>query len=303
MNSIQEYLSELKAELKGSDSATVQDALADAEEYLVDALEALRETKAALTQEEAINQVIAEYGSPREIAAAYLEAEQRLMPNLPRRKNMKEKSLIARFFGVFADPITWGSLLFILVSMVTGTAFFTWVITGFSLSVSFLIFIFGLFFLLFFLYSLRGIALVEGKFVEALLGTRMPHRPMFAPKNLRWQEQLKLLLKEKHTWLTLIYTVLKLPISVFFFTVVIALLSGSLSLIAVPILWFGFPTIFPMYVSHLPEIQSAWGFLGQNWMMVVYGLLGILALTATMHAAKGTGILQAKWAKLMLVVD
>jgi uncharacterized membrane protein len=34
INSVEEYLSELKKELAGSDRATVQDALSDAEEYL-----------------------------------------------------------------------------------------------------------------------------------------------------------------------------------------------------------------------------------------------------------------------------
>ena len=36
--SIEEYLDQLKVELKDSDPATVQDALADAEEHLIDKL-------------------------------------------------------------------------------------------------------------------------------------------------------------------------------------------------------------------------------------------------------------------------
>ena len=42
-NSIQTYLVELKNELKGSDMATVQDALIDAEEHLTTALEVFLE--------------------------------------------------------------------------------------------------------------------------------------------------------------------------------------------------------------------------------------------------------------------
>jgi uncharacterized membrane protein len=302
MDMTKDYLRELKTALKSSDAATVQDALSDAEEYLVNALEAFREETPGISQEEAIKKGIAQYGSPSEVAAAYLEAEQRLSPKYPRRKTMK-KSIFARFFGVFADPLTWGSLLFILISMVTGIVFFTWATAGLSLSVTFLIFIFGLFFLLFFLYSLRGIALVEGKFVEALLGTRMPHRPLFAPKNLNWKEQLNLLLKDKHTWLTLIYTLAKLPLGVIFFTLFVALFSCSLSLIAAPGIWFGISYFSPGNIIYLEAIHAHFGTWGSNWMTVVYGLVGILMLTGSMHAAKGLGILQGKWAKLMLVAD
>jgi uncharacterized membrane protein len=302
MNTIKDYLRDLKTALKGSDAATVQDALSDAEEYLVDALEAFRDEKLGITQEEAIEKAITQYGSPSEVAAAYLEAEQRLSPVFPRRKTMN-KSIFTKFFGIFADPMTWGSLLFILVSMVTGIVFFTWTVCGLSLSVSFLIFIFGLFFLLFFLYSLRGIALVEGKLVEALLGMRMPHRPLFAPKNLNWKEQLKLLFIDKHTWLTLAYMIIKLPLGVFFFTVLIVLFCCSVALLVLPLVWFVILFFYPGLYEYIVAIQGHFGILASHWMILVYGLVGILMLTGSMHAAKGLGILQAKWAKLMLVAD
>jgi uncharacterized membrane protein len=303
MKTIENYLHELKSAMKGSDAATIQDALSDAEEYLVDAVEALREKKPNISQVEAFQLVSSQYGSPKEIADAYLEAEERLSQSYSRRNKMKKRSLLARFFGIFADSMAWSSLLFVLISLVTGIVFFTWTVTGVSLSVSFLIFIFGLFFLLFFLYSLRGIALAEGKLVEALLGTRMPHRPLFAPKNLNWKEQLKLLLKDKHTWLTLVYMLIKLPLGVFIFAVLVILFSCSLSLIATPGIWFGILFFSPNNIIYLEAIQGQLGTWGSNWMMVVYGLVGILALTASMHAAKASGILQAKWAKLMLVVE
>jgi uncharacterized membrane protein len=303
MNTIKDYLKELKAALKGSDAATIQDALADAEEYLVEAVQAISEDENGVSAEGALSRAISQYGTPAEVAAAYRDAEQILSPILSRRKTMKQKSITARFFGVFADPMTWGSLLFVLLSMVTGIVFFTWTVTGFSLSASFLIFIFGLFFLLFFLYSLRGIALVEGKLVEALLGTRMPHRPLFAPKNLPWKEQLKLLVKDKHTWLTLLYMLVKLPLGVIFFSVLIVLLCCSLTLLLLPLVWFVILFGIPDFYQYILAIQGQLGVWASHWMIVVYGLVGILALTGSMYVAKGSGILQAKWAKLMLVVD
>jgi hypothetical protein len=53
---------------------------------------------------------------------------------------------------------------------------------GIAISISFSLFIFGLPIAIFFLYSVRGFALLEGRIVEALLGVRMPRRPLFYPK-------------------------------------------------------------------------------------------------------------------------
>jgi len=64
IKSIEEYLEMLKTELQGSDAATAQDALSDAEEHLRAALVNLCEKQPELSQEAALNSVIDQYGSP-----------------------------------------------------------------------------------------------------------------------------------------------------------------------------------------------------------------------------------------------
>jgi uncharacterized membrane protein len=295
MNTVNDYLRELKKALANSDTATVQDALSDAEEYLSNSMEAIRETSTNINEEQALQSAISHYGSPGEVATAYIEAEQRLYPKLNKGKNMKKSSAFSRFFGVFVDPQAWGALLFMLISFVTGIVYFTWTVTGLSLSLAFLIFIFGLFFLLFFLYSLRGIALLDGRIVEALLGVRMPRRPLFTPRGLKWTAQLKMLVTDKHTWLTLIYTLLQLPLGVIYFVLLVVLLTISLAACAMPILLFGF---------HIPPVQ--WGaqtLMISGWYMPLFVIGGFLLMTLTLHLAKGIGILHGKWAKLLLVSD
>ena len=202
MNTISDYLSELKKNLQGRDSALVQDALADAEEYLTDALAGVKEEQPDLSDSDAFSLAVEQYGLPGEIAQEYISIEKRTGPYSPNVK--KGKSIFTRFFGVFADSKTWGAVLFILISLITGCIYFSWSAAGISLTLGLILFIFGLFVLLFYLYSLRGIALLEGRLVEGLLGVRMPHRPLFMPKGMGWKEQLKMLFKEKHTWFTLI---------------------------------------------------------------------------------------------------
>jgi len=293
MNTIHEYMQELKTLLANSDPATSQDALADAEEYLSNAIVAIREKAGTQSEADALQIAIEQYGTPQEIAAAYVEAEHRLFPLQARPNIKKSRSFLGRFFGVYADSHTWGSLLYILISLATGVIYFTWSVAGVSFSVTFLIFIFGLFFLLFFLYSLRGIALLEGRIVEALLGERMPHRPLFTPHGMNWKQQLGMLLKDKHSWFTLIYTVLQMPLAVLSFSVVLVLIVAALCAFAVPILQFFIPVIN----------DGTRGFFLPLWSLPLIMLGSVLLLTATLHLARGIGNLHGKWAKLLLVVD
>ena len=71
IKSVEEYLDTLKEELKGSDAATIQDALADAEEHLRAALSNLRDRQPEVPEDAALNQVIEQYGSPEETAASF----------------------------------------------------------------------------------------------------------------------------------------------------------------------------------------------------------------------------------------
>jgi hypothetical protein len=293
--SIEEYLRALRSELKGSDAATIQDALADAEEHLRTALESLREKKPDLQEAEALAAIVEQYGSPEETAAAYVEVERRTPPGLGRAAGARPHSPLERFFGVYGDPRAWGALLYLLIALVTGTVYFSWAVTGLSLSISFALFIFGLPFAVLFLLSVRGVALLEGRLVEALLGVRMPRRPLFAPRGVKWQERIRSLLLDKHTWLALTYLIMQLPLGIFYFLLVVISASFSISGIAVPILqWtLDMPVIWGSHLIYKLPVE---------WFPLML-LGGILLWTGTMHLVKWIGWLHGRLAKIMLVAD
>lgn len=289
---VEEYLAALKKELAGSDQATIQDALSDAEEHLRMAVASLRESQSDLTEEAALQIAIDQYGSPAETAAAYAEVERRTLPGLSRASG-KPRSFLGRFFGVYADPRAWGAILYMLIAFVTGILYFTWAVTGLMFSVFFSLFIFGLPFALLFLLSVRGLALLEGRIVEALLGVRMPRRPLFAPRGLKWLERLKVQLLDKYTWLALIYMLLQMPLGILYFTLIITLGTFSLTGIAIPIIqWgFGLPIVELNGVHYFLPVQS----------VPLIFLLSVLLWTITMHLARGIGWLHGRYAKAMLV--
>ena len=130
-NSIEEYLEQLKTDLQGSDAATIQDALSDAEEHLRAALANLRESRPEISEQEALTQVIEHYGSPSETASAYAEVERRTVPQLTRET--PKSTPLGNFFGVYTDASAWGALLYMLIAFVTGVFYFTWAVTGLSI--------------------------------------------------------------------------------------------------------------------------------------------------------------------------
>lgn len=292
-NTIEEYLDALKVEMKGNDTALVQDALADAREHLSNALEAACEKTPDVNEADALKSIIEEYGTPEETASAYREIERRTSPSLKQVK--KPSSFWGSVFGVYVDPRTWGSLLFMFITFVTGIIYFTWAVTGLSLSISFLILIIGIPFMILFLLSVQGLALLEGRLVEALLGVRMPRRPLFAQPGLTWMERLKALVTDKHTWLSLLYMVLQMPLGILYFTLNVVLITFALTMMATP---------FAQIVLNIPIVTIGTGHIFlPYWALILLVIGGILVLTLTMHLARGIGWLHGRYAKFLLVSE
>ncbi|MCJ7735539.1 MAG: sensor domain-containing protein [Anaerolineales bacterium] len=307
---IQMYLNDLKASLKGSDKATIQDALADAEEHLRTALETERAEQEGLEESEAIIKIITEYGEPDEIAQAYQSWETSLpaaLAETPAARRVQSNAAARSypgFFGVFADPRAWGGLVYMLISLVTGTIYFSWAVTGLSTSLGVMILIIGIPITIIFLLSFRGIAFLEGRLVEALLGERMPRRASFTDSSLPWKDRLKILLTGKATWLSIIYMILMLPIGIIYFTVMVTMISLGAGFTAAPagvifMLANGWPITF------IHTANYSWVLTEPQSVLLSLGLacLGVAILTSTMHIARWIGKVHGKFAKALLVSD
>lgn len=290
IESVEEYLTVLKYELGDSDPAIIQDALSDAEEHLRTALENALGAAPDASEAETLAPIISKYGTPKETADAYLEIEARLRPGLGQPAARDPRSLVARFASVIAEPRAWGALIYMFFSLVSGTIYFTWVITGLSLSVGLLILIIGIPFLVFFLLSIRTISLVEGRVVEALLGVRMPRRPLFAPTRKGWWEQLKSLFVERRTWGSMIYMLFQLPLGIAYFTGFSFLVATSGALIVAPFTREGI-TINFSDVAYRPPV----------WALPLVILGGAVLFLLTMHLAKLVGRLHGAMAKALLL--
>jgi hypothetical protein len=292
-NGINTYLEQLRDALSGGDPAIIQDALSDAEEYLRNGVAQRLKDDPGLSENEAFDGVVGEYGSPAEVASAYKEIERRVPLPLAPATQASGRSAAARFFGVFIDPRAYASLFYMFFALVTGIFYFTWVTTGLSLSAGLIILIIGLPFLALFLLSVRGLALVEGRIVEALLGVRMPRRPMFSSKHLGIWGRLKALFSDRRSWLPMVYMVLQLPLGIIYFTLFITMISLGLAGIAMPVVQWG----FGLPVGHFGETA----YYAPGWLAPLFVVVGVLWLFVTMHLARALGGLHGKFAKAMLV--
>jgi uncharacterized membrane protein len=286
---VEQYLDSLRSALEGADRALIQDALYDAEEHL----------RAELTQHPGDNQgdvlasIVASYGAPEEVADAYRSNEKTIQAALRTPPPRPRTSSIGRFFGVYSDPRAYLSLLYMLLALLTGTIYFTFAVTGLSMSIGLAILIIGVPFFLLFVGATRLVALAEGRLVETMLGTRMPRRPVYPDRDAPFLRRIGDMLKDPRTWGTLVYFILMLPLGIFYFAFAVVGIMVSIVLFITPIAAL-------LYHTGLIQIDGGVD-VSHPALLPLLSILGLLLLTVTMHLARGIGYLHGQLAKTLLV--
>ncbi|MDR7191324.1 sensor domain-containing protein [Luteimonas terrae] len=288
--SIPEYLEQLRVALTGADPALVQDALYDAEEYLRSELA----EQAGRSEAEVIASVASSYGAPDEVADIYRDTEVKVQTALRPPAPKPRTSLIGRFFGVAADPRTYASLFYMVLSLATGIFYFTWVVTGLSVSLSLVVVLIGIPLLILFFGSVRLLSLVEGRLVEVMLGERMPRRPLYSARGRNWLQRIGDMFTDARTWSTLLYLLLMLPLGIVYFTINVTLLSLSLSMIAAPLAMFpGLHLNVWMFGIDIPQQAP--------FLLPLVSMSGVLLLFASLHLFRAVGRMHGGIAKHLLV--
>lgn len=285
------YLESLRTALAGADPALVQDALYDAEEYLRAEISACTET--GTDDAACFAAAVERYGTPEEVAAAYLETEITVARALGSPVIRRTSGPWARFFGIVADARGYGALFYLILSLLTGTLYFTLVAVMLPTGIGLLPVGAGVIILLLFFAIIRALSLAEGRIVEVLLGVRMPRRPRGALPEGDVFDRVKHWLTDRRTWTSILYMVLQLPLGVVYFTIVITALSLSAAGVAYP--------IAQSFTSY-PLLQfGGYGYVLETWAVPLVIVLGLLGFVVTLHLCRGIGALHATYAKALLV--
>ena len=298
--SVEEYLRQLRAALENQDTALIQDALYDAEEYLRAEVAA----HADKSEADVLELIASTYGAPDEVAAAYRDTEIKVAAALRAPPKAPASSAFGRFFGIFSDGRAYAGLLFMLFSLATGILYFTVTVVGTSLSLGLAILIIGVPFFIAFIGVTRVLALVECRLVETVSGVRMPRRPRHPGPPQNFWGRVVSMVTDRRTWTTLAYNVLMLPVGILYFTLAIVGVTISLVLIAAPVL----ETIRALGGFDADSVLGRGGiYIEPQWLGAPGGLLlcfvvGVLLLTLTLHASRGVARRHAALAKSMLVL-
>jgi hypothetical protein len=287
---IESYLDSLRGAMSGCDPALVHDAVYDAAEFLRSAVEARGE----VPEDEAAAAAIADYGTPDEIAAAYVEIDATVAGALRSPVPRRARTWPGRFFGVLAGPGEWSALAYLLTAAATGFVYFFISVGGAMASIGLLIFIVGIPFALLYVGTTRAVSLVEGRLIEALLGERMPRRPLLGPTGESWLARIRHWFTDRRTWTTLVYLAVQLPLGVAY----LAVFGGGL-LVAV---WAVVGPVLQM-AADVPFIKEQDGsevFLAGGLIPLVM-LLGVAAIPLLFRLARVVGGWHARYAKWMLV--
>ena len=293
ISTIQEYFDRLAAAFADTDPAVAQDATYDAQEFLAGERETLAAEGTALDSEsQLVERLRRRFGEPAEVVAGYTATEAQVAAALAQPRPRRPAGPVGWILGVLAEPRSYGALFFMLLSLPLGILYFTWAVTGLSLSIGLSVLVFGFLFFLFFMSTVRAVALVECRMVEALLGERMPRRPPVVVPKGRWIDRVKFWVTDKRTWLTILYMVLRLPLGIVYFVVTAVFLVFALAFLLAPIvqLFLPYPIVHVMGSDYYLPIY----YLPILWLGGVVDLLGLMLV------ARAVGRWHARMAKAML---
>jgi len=182
-----------------------------------------------------------------------------------------------RFFRVAGEPQTYLNLLYLLLVFPLGIIYFVLIITGFSLSVSLLILIVGIFIAALFLLLLHGLSQLHLRFASALLNFQITPSNVNLADNPDFISRIKAIVKNSRTYTGLLYLFLAFPLGIIYFTLLVTLFSVAISFSLSPFLWTYWGP------ESVPTIDWDWPIplnFGDTFLLM---LIGIILFFLTLH--------------------
>lgn len=292
-DSVRDYLNALRRALKGAPRGLIADALADCEEHLNNEIA----QNPALDETAIMASVVETYGSPEEIAEEYRDMEASITTPFPKQQPNETAQNGGGFFGVVSDPTTYGALLYMLLSLVTGVFYFIWTSVGIALTAGTSILIIGIPLALVFLMSFRLLSHVEGRIVEGLLGVRMPRRLPAAIADERIWPQIKDALGDARTWTSIGYLLLMMPLGIVYFTLAVVGIAVSLGITGGS-LYSLITNKSHIQIDSVPWLEHIFSTAPG---LILLALTGIVLFFLVLHMARFVGWMHGKIAEGLLV--
>ncbi|MDA8218925.1 MAG: sensor domain-containing protein [Dehalococcoidales bacterium] len=206
----------------------------------------------------------------------------------PDRGNGGAADILEDIFGVAADPQSYLNVVYHLLGLPLGTAYFVFLVTGISLGLGLLVIGVGLLILLAVLLGWYALAAFEREMVIRML--RVPIPPMSRPgsPNQDIFSRLRDLLRNPITWKSLFYLFARFPLGIFSFSVAVTAIAFTVAMVTAPLTYKYAPTVAGLiYINTQNEA-------------ILCSLLGLVVGVASLHLMNGLAYVQARFAKFML---
>jgi signal transduction histidine kinase len=168
--------------------------------------------------------------------------------------------------------------VYLVLGLPAGILTFTWVVTGWALSLGLAITLIGLPLGVVTILGSRWLARMERHRAALVLGKPVPERYR-APRSGRIIDRLKALLADASTWKDLAWHLLLLPLGILGFTVAVAGWTFALGGLSVP-LWWWIPPDTPVQWIGI-TVDSWW------WALLCFGM-GLVALPIAIALVRAT---------------
>ena len=191
----------------------------------------------------------------------------------------RSENPFAVVFGPLAWPRTYGRLLYLLLGLPLGVAYFTFYVTGLSLGIGLLIMTIGAVILVALLLAARPIAHFERMLAVGLVGEPIPPIPAPRTSGPGFWKWLAGTAGDSVTWKTLAFALLRFPLGLVSWILVVVLMSLALALIAAPVVEpLGGEIDFGIWV---PTTAAELG---------VVSLMGLVAFVIVVHIVNGLAV-------------
>ena len=181
------------------------------------------------------------------------------------------------FFAIAGDVQIYMKILYLFLSFPLGTIYFVYFLTGFSLGIGLIITLLGIPILVGMLASARALAVFERWLAGSMLRIKIPAEPQGEKFTGNLWARLKNLVGSASTWRYVGYLLVRFPMGLVSFVIVVTLVSLSLGLMFAPLYY------------HLPGVMLGWS---SGWQVdtmpeaLAASLLGVGLGILSLHAFK-----------------
>jgi hypothetical protein len=203
------------------------------------------------------------------------------------------QTFATKFFGAAIHGQTYLNLVYLLLAFPLGIIYFVLLILGFSLGFGLLILWVGAIILALMFVAWRACAVFERNLAVWLLHVDIPPMGSRAPAGLKIWDRIKANLTNPVTWKSLAYLLVKFPLGIFTFVILITLLTLTLGFLAAP-------AIYPLLQTGTLHVGVSVIHIDSMWKAIGCFFVGVILFFPTLHIINGLAWISGRFARVML---